>query len=159
MSQPGPGGAGDATLYGELSTLLRSVDPVPAHVVEAARASIGWRDLDSELARLTADSMLVGADVRGEQGRLLSYEAGDRTIEVEVGESGGGLRIIGQLVPPQAARVRVEQPAGSVEVTADPLGRFTVRDLPPGLTRFACQPLAADDQPAGSAYHSEWKLL
>jgi hypothetical protein len=142
-----------------LAELLRAADPVPDRVVEAARDSFGWRTLDTELAQLTADSLLVGADVRGEQPRLLSYQAGKRTIEVEVSELDGRLRILGQLVPPQQARIRADQPAGGVAAIADQLGRFAMRDLPPGLTRFACQPLGRDGEPAGAEFHSQWMLL
>jgi hypothetical protein len=143
----------------ELRELLRRVDPVPARVVDAGRNSFGWRTLDAELARLTEDSLLAGAGLRGEPPRLLTYQAGDRMIEVEVSDLGGRLRVLGQLVPPQPARVRADQPAGAVEVAADPLGRFAFRDLPPGPTRFACQPLGPDGEPAGTEFFSEWLVL
>jgi hypothetical protein len=144
-----------------LAHLLRQFDPVPANVVDAARSSFGWRTLDWELARLTADSLLVSADVRGEEPRLLTYQAGGRTIEAEVSDLDGRLRILGQLSPPQPARVRADQPAAAagVEVVADPLGRFAIRDLPPGPTRLVCQPLGPDGEPAGAEVHSEWLVL
>jgi hypothetical protein len=150
---------GDTPLAGELRDLLRRVDPVPAEVVAAARDSFGWRALDAELARLVADSRLAAAGVRGEPARLLSYQAGERTIEIEVTNLAGRLRVLGQLVPPQPARVRVEQPAGTVEVVADRWGRFAVPDLPPGPTRFACQPLGPAGEPVGTALVSEWRVL
>jgi hypothetical protein len=156
-----PRWADEEQLPGELRRLLRAADPVPAQVVEAARSSYGWRTLEWELARLTADSLLVGADVRGEQPRLLTYQAGDRTIEVEVSDLGGRLRVLGQLVPPQAARVRADQPAatGRAEVVADALGQFTIRGLPPGPTRFVCQPVGPGGEPEGAEVHSEWLVL
>jgi hypothetical protein len=147
--------ASDDPLAGEVAELLRRVDPVPAEVVAAAQASFGWQALDAELARLTEDSLLATADVRGEPARLLSYQAGERTIEIEVTNLDGRLRILGQLVPPQSARVRAEQPAGTVEASADGLGRFSIRDLPPGATRFAVQPL----EPPGAELASEWQVL
>jgi hypothetical protein len=144
-----------------LAQLLRQVDPVPANVVEAARSSFGWRTLESELAQLTADSLLVSADVRGEQPRMLTYQAGERTIEAEVSDLGGRLRILGQLSPPQPARVRADQPAGAagVEVVADSLGRFSIGGLPSGPTRLVCQPLGPDGEPAGAEVHGEWLVL
>lgn len=149
----------DDALAGEVGELLRRSDPVPPEVVATARASFGWQALDAELARLTADSLLAAADVRGEPARLLSYQAGERTIEVEVTNQDGRLRILGQLVPLQPARVRAEQPAGTVEATADQLGRFAIRDLPPGPTRFACQPLGPAGEPVGAELVSEWQVL
>lgn len=147
-------------LLTELRELLDRADPVPAAVVSAARDSFGWRDLDAQLARLVAEHTPAGAGVRGEPSRLLTYQAGDRILELEVSQAGQRLRIIGQLVPPQPARVRAQQPAGQVEVPADRLGRFAFPDLPPGPTRFAYQPLSPDGTaPAGTETQTEWVML
>ena len=146
-------------LAAELAQVLRRADPVPAAVVDAARRSLGWRRMDAELARLIADSRRVSADVRGDPGRLLSFQAGDRTLEIEVTGEDGRLRILGQVVPPGTSLVRAEQPAGAREVTADQLGRFTISDLPPGPTRFVCQPLGPDGAPVGAGIVSEWQVL
>lgn len=147
-------------LAGELQDLFTRADPVPAEVLAAGRSSFGWRDLTAELALLTADSLVAGSAVRGDEpARLLSFQAGDWTIEIEVSVHGGRLRVLGQLVPPRPARLRADHPGGSVTVAADPLGRFAVRDLPPGPTRFACQPLGDDGAPAGVEIHSQWQVL
>lgn len=145
--------AADEPMFEELADVLRRVDPVPPAVVAAARASFAWRDLDAALARLTADSLRDLAGVRGGSGRLLTFAAGAVTIEVEVTPAGGRLRILGQVVPPQPARLRVDQPGGSVEVVADHLGRFAVADLAAGATRFHCSPV--DGEPV----RTEWTLL
>ncbi len=147
----------DEQLLDRLRGVLARVDPVPAVVVESARDSYGWRTLDAELARLVADSLLATASVRGSAARLLTYHAGDLTIEVEVTEIAGRLRVLGQVVPPQAARVLAEPgtPGGhSTEVSADPLGRFTFSDLPPGPTRFRCA-REGDAPPV----QTEWTVL
>jgi hypothetical protein len=143
----------DESMFEELGEVLRRVDPVPPAVVTAARESYAWREVDAALARLTADSLRNLAAVRGGSGRLLTFAAGAVTIEVEVTLAGGRLRVLGQLVPPQPARVRVDQPGGSVEVAADRLGRFAVADLPAGATRFHCIP--AEGEPV----RTEWTLL
>ena len=145
----------------QLEQLLREIDPVPAEVVDAGRSSFGWRTLEWDLAQLTADSLLAGAAVRGEQPRLLTYEAGGLAIEVEISELAGRLRILGQLVPAQPARVRADQPpaGGTATALADDLGRFAIPDLPPGPTRLVCQLLGPDGEPAGAEIHSEWLVL
>jgi hypothetical protein len=143
---------------------------VPAEVVDAGRNSFGWRTLEWDLAQLTADSLLAGAAVRGEPPRLLTFQAGGLAIEVEVSELAGRLRILGQLVPAQPARVRADQPPagqradqppaeGAATSLADELGRFAIPDLPPGPTRLACQLLGPDGEPAGTEIHSEWLVL
>ena len=127
------GGPGDERLLGDLRGLLERLDKVPEHVVEAAKASYGWRTIDAELAELVHDS-LVDAQamaVRGETDlRALSFEAAGVRIEVEVAAEGGRLRLLGQVLPPQQARIDVRQPGGDPRtVDSDDLGRFAVEDL------------------------------
>ena len=150
----------DDALLTRLDRLLADADPVPDAVLAAARASLGWRaldaELDVELARLVADSLVSSGDVRGAAARLLSFEAGELTLEVEVSPVGTRLRIVGQVVPPRPASVRAEQPGGTgIRVAADELGRFTIGDLPAGPTRFVCAPAEGD----GAPVCTEWTLL
>ena len=146
--------APDDRLTGRLTDLLGDADPVPPEVLQAARSSLGWLDVDAALARLVADSLQAATTARGGGARLLTFETADVVIDVEVSEVGTQLRIVGQVAPAQPARVRADQPGGGVEVTTDALGRFTIDDLPPGRTRFVCTP--ADGTPP---VHSEWTLL
>jgi hypothetical protein len=46
----------DAALAREVSTLLRRVDPPPAHVKDAAHGLLSWRTIDAALAELLRDS-------------------------------------------------------------------------------------------------------
>lgn len=142
-----------------LRELLTQVDPVPPQVVAAARDSFGWRDLDTQLARLVAQGAPVGAGVRGGGSRLLTYQAGDVTVELEVSQIGPRLRVVGQLVPPQPATVRVYQGETHIEVVADQLGRFTVADLPAGPARFSCLPSGIDAGQPGAEIRTPWVLL
>ena len=141
-------------LVGRLTDLLGDADPVPPSVVEAARSSLGWLDLDAALARLVDDSLQATTTARGGGARLLTFETADVIIDVEVSEVGTQLRIIGQVAPAQLARVRADQPGGGTEVITDALGRFTIDALAPGRTRFVCTP--ADGTPP---VHTEWTLL
>jgi hypothetical protein len=141
--------------------VIAAADPVPTGVAAAARSAYDWRDPDAALAALVADSRTAGAGLRGEPAaaRLLSFEAGERAVDLDVSDGGPGLRIAGQLAPAGPARVRVEQPESTVEVVADGLGRFTVAALAPAYTRLVCQPLAADGRPAGPPLRTEWIRL
>ena len=143
----------DEDLLARLRGLLADDDPVPPEVLAAAGDSHAWLDIDAELARLVADSLLVAETVRGDTARLLTYRAGTLTVEVEVSESAGRLRILGQLMPPTPARIRAEQPDGRTEVEAGPLGRFTFENLRPGPTRFV------STLPGDRPVYSEWTVL
>lgn len=137
-----------------LGSLLAEVDAVPESVRAAAVASYSWRSPNSELARLV-ESMAAAAEVRGGEARLLTFRADSITIEVEVIPVRDRLRIVGQLVPPQPARVQVEQPGADSEVgtDADGLGRFMLDGTSPGLARLVCTP--AESGPV----RTEWTTL
>ncbi len=132
-------------LLDELRALLNEIDPVPAEVIAAAEASFAWRTVDAELAELTEDSVFAPtAGVRGPGGpRLLTFEAPDLTVVVEVSVIGDRRRMLGQLVPPSAAEVEVRHRDGTETVSADELGRFTVEQVPAGPVSFACRGSAA----------------
>jgi hypothetical protein len=142
----------DDALLARVADVFNRFDPVPDVVVELARLSFGWRDLDAELATLVADSHVDEgqATVRavtaaGLSPRLLSFEAADGfALELEVatagppGRPGEHRHLLGLLVPPGPARIEVRQSSGSVSVEADDEGRFAVTDLAPGPFRLTC---------------------
>lgn len=120
-------------LLGLLGEILRRVDPVPHHVVGAARASGSWRNVDSELAALIYDSASPAeelAGVRGPGGRLLSFSAPSLSVDIEVLPGGEG--IVGHVTEPRPAVVEVLHGGGSLILEADERGRFIARDIHPG---------------------------
>ena len=126
----------DQELLAELRGVAARMDPVPDELIAAARSAFAWRTMDAELARLVEDaspedSRLVGVR-SGATATLLSFEAPDLAVEVEVLVTGGRRRLLGQLIPGQPGRVEVRHRAGRTEVTADEVGRFAADDLPPG---------------------------
>jgi hypothetical protein len=129
----------DELLAARLRELFRRDGTPPAPVTAAAKDLFGLRDLESELAALVADSAVDTAlvAVRGEGPRLLAFEAaGGDAVEVELDEG----RLVGQLHPPAAAVVEVQQAgAGHRRVDADPLGRFAVDGLGAGAFRLICR--------------------
>src|ERR1700694_3347436 len=121
-------------LLADLRQLGRVFDPVPAHVLFAARGSLAWRRLDAELAELSFDSLvdgdleLAGVRSRDDSVRLVSFDGPDLTVEVEVAAVGDHRRLVGQLVPPQAATIEIRA-AGSgdaLDADVDALGRFSL---------------------------------
>lgn len=131
----------DEMLLGELASVLRAVDPVPAHVDAAAKAILGWRRLDADLAELLSDSAVDSdrlAGVRGEADptlRRLSFGSAPLELDLEVRTTREGATVLGQLAPGAAASIAVERAGGeaAANATADELGRFRLA-LPSGTT-------------------------
>jgi hypothetical protein len=147
---------GDERLLDALRELTARVDPVPPDVVDAARSAIAWRRMDAELAELLYDSVedqAALAGVRSEGGpRLLTFEAAEISVELEVTPSGDERRLVGQIVPPGEARLQVRHPAGVVEVTADALGRFATGALPAGPVSIRLEPAGAGHGPVETGW-------
>jgi len=146
------GDLADDALLDELRGVVGRADPVPPEMLAAARAGFIWRTIDAELAQLTSDSVLDAdrmASVRGVAAPvLLTFEAEGLTVEVEVeAEAALGpdrLRLLGQLVPGQRARVEIRHPGGTTTVDADDLGRFAATGVAPGPVSLRCRTAAGD---------------
>lgn len=119
----------DDDLLAELAVVLERVSGQPPAVVEAAKGLFTWRTVDAELAALVHDSLVdateFGVRATG-QPRILTFETGGLTVEVEVDETPGARRLIGQLTPPGPARLELRTPGEPVRGTADDLGRFVL---------------------------------
>jgi hypothetical protein len=136
----------DDALMARLGQLFREYDAPPETAIELARQSFGLRTIDAELAALTADSRAedllesvraVGTDTGP---RLLTFEAADLAVEVEVSGSGRIRRLLGQLLPPGAATIEVRRPSATVplRVEVDGRGRFAVDGVEPGPISLVC---------------------
>jgi hypothetical protein len=151
----------DADLLRQFRDLARVADPPPSHVVEAARAGLDWRRIDAELAELTYDLALDAerlAGVRGQDGpRALTFEASGLTIEVEVVSIGESRRLVGQIVPPQAATVELRHGGGQETVEADQLGRFSVRGFRGGPVSLRCRLRPEDAEPR--VVETDWVVV
>ncbi|MGH8910453.1 MAG: hypothetical protein ACRD0K_29160 [Egibacteraceae bacterium] len=146
----------DDDLIEALAAAAARYDPVPLAVMEAARAAFTWRTIDAELAELAYDSLfdrLETAGVRGLPGpRLVTFEADDVCVEVEVHESGGLRRLIGQIVPQQPGLLTVRHEGGSQDVEADAVGRFQLSNVAAGPVSLQCR---LQDR----AIETEWVVL
>lgn len=127
----------DAMLMAELRGLFTDVDPVPPLVIETAKASLGWRRLDADLAELLSDSALkeeAFAVARGGDApaRAVTFSATGLTIDIEVHVDDPERTLLGQLSPPAPATIEIQTLGdASLSSEADRLGRFRVR-LPGG---------------------------
>ncbi len=150
-------------LLDELRALFALDDPVPRLVTEAAKAALGWRRLDAELAELCGDSALDSealALARGSAAtlRAASFSSGAVTIDVEFHGEGADREVLGQLSPPVRARVEVQASTEEAQTSAesDALGRFRAK-LPPGHSIRLRVTLGGAD--AGKLIETSWLAL
>jgi hypothetical protein len=148
-------------LFRRLTEMLSPQHNPPAMVTELAKQSFGLRTVDAELAALIADSEVEGTAAavrRGAQAdvpRLLTFETPGLLVELEIGGSGDGRRILGELIPAGVARIEARQPGatGSHLVDADEDGRFVIDDLQSGPFSLTCR------RPGRSPVTTEWTSL
>jgi hypothetical protein len=149
----------DERLTAELRAFFAEVDPVPALVSETAKASLGWRRLDADLAELLSDSALEEepfalARGGGAPARAVTFSSGELTIDIEVHVDDEGRTLLGQLSPPAPATVEIQTvDDGRFSADADRLGRFRVR-LPAGGS-IRIRILGADGDP-GPPVETSW---
>lgn len=108
-------------------------DPVPSTVSEFAAALFTWRDIEAELAELTFDSVdeETPAGVRSTStARMLSFEIGKWTIDLEYNLARGGL--MGSVSPVSPFFVELHSGGARFEVELDDIGRFEFDDVKPG---------------------------
>ena len=137
----------DDELLAALRQALADRQSVPPGFVDAAKGAFAWRTIDAELAQLTYDS-LAGQETapvtRSEPAsiRALTFTSPRLTIELEV----AGDSLLGQVVPPQTATVRIQPQEGAESVIeADQIGCFVIRPAPRGPFRLRCQTEASVD--------------
>lgn len=127
----------DDELMSGVRDAFEALDPVPADVLAAARASIAWRTPSAELAELAHDrAVRAAAGVRGAAGRTLTFACPGRAVEIEVAEHGREREITGRLVPSAAAVVQVRHrdlPPDGITAHAEPAGLFRVPRVPQGV--------------------------
>jgi hypothetical protein len=154
--QPEP----DEPLVTDLREYFARVDPVPPLVTQAAKAVLGWRRLDADLAELLTDSALDAdsrAAVRGAATavRSVSFGAGELTIDVEVHVDGTWRTLLGLLTPSSVFRVVVESADGAslASTESDASGRFRTRIPAGGNIRLSLVPV---DAGAASRVETSW---
>jgi hypothetical protein len=127
----------EEVLLAELRAFFADADPVPPLVTETAKASLGWRRLDADLAELLSDSALEEEPFALSRGgetpaRAVTFSSAALTIDIEVHVDDPARTLLGQLSPPAPATVEIQTPAEApLSAETDRLGRFRVR-LPAG---------------------------
>jgi hypothetical protein len=146
--------AADAALLALLGEAMQVADPVPDHVLAAARGAVAWRTIDQDLADLVFDSSLELTGVRDKNAaRQLTFRSDDVEIELMLVDA-TQRRLVGQLVPAATTTVRLEGTDTQVEQTTDRFGRFTFDGVEAGPVRITV-PAAA----GGRTVSTDWMLL
>ncbi|TDD90479.1 hypothetical protein E1293_03615 [Actinomadura darangshiensis] len=126
----------DDELMAAVRDAFEILDPVPADVLAAARASIAWRTPAAALAEPAHDRGGHAAGVRGGPARTLTFVCPGSTVEIEVAREGRYREITGRLMPSAAALVQVRHrdlPPGGISARAEPAGLFCLPRVPAGL--------------------------
>ena len=146
--------AADTALLALLGDALNVSDPVPEHVLAAARGAVAWRTIDQDLADLVFDSSAELTGVRDKNAaRQLTFRSDGVEIELMLVDS-EQRRLVGQLVPAMATTVRLEGTASQVEQSTDRFGRFSFDGVQTGPVRITVP--GAD---GGRAIATDWMLL
>ncbi|MGH4023093.1 MAG: hypothetical protein ACRDRV_00740 [Pseudonocardiaceae bacterium] len=139
MSELRETGPDNQELFTQLSRIADEIDPVPPLSYELGYAAFDFRRIDSELVELAADSAVDNrplATVRGESSaRLLTFEAADLEVDMQVVPHGGRRSLLGQVVG-AVTQVQVESVEGVTKAAIGPHGRFQVDDAPAGRIRL-----------------------
>jgi hypothetical protein len=138
----------DDALLRQLGAVLDRLDPVPPEVAVEAAGLFGLRRLDEELAELVRDSTEEGRQllaVRGQgEVRLISFETGPVTVELQVTERGRTRDLVAQVSGAAVVKAEVETAAGRREVPLEE-SLFQADDVPAGLLRLRLQLAAGRD--------------
>ena len=146
--------AADATLLALVGEALDVSDPVPDHVLAAARGAVAWRTIDQDLADLVFDSSAELTGVRDTNAaRQLTFRSDGLEIELMLVDS-AQRRLVGQLVPAMATTVCLETTATQFEQSTDRFGRFSFDGVQTGPVRITVP--GAD---GGRAIATDWMLL
>jgi hypothetical protein len=127
----------DESLLELLSHALQVTDPVPDHVLAAAKGAVAWRTIDQDLAELVFDSALESTGVRDREiARQLTFRAEDVEVELMLVDT-EPRRLVGQVVPAAATTVRLESTSMVAEQDSDQYGRFTFDQVAAGPIRIS----------------------
>jgi hypothetical protein len=138
----------DETLLLRLGAVLEKIDPTPPEVLTEGKALFGLRRLEEELAELVRDSAEDRGGllaVRGEGDvRLISFETGPVTVELQVTERGTLRDLVAQVSGTAVVGAEVETSAGRRDVPVEER-LFSAEDVPAGLLRLRLRTAAGRD--------------
>jgi hypothetical protein len=132
----------DLQILDELREMYQAIDPMPADLPERVMFSLALRDLEFEVARLSAEEDQPVLAARGtEQSRTITFDSDSLTIMIRVDSNhDGSARVDGWLAPPQCREIEMKIASGSLTVRADEQGRFAFASVPRGTAQLIARP-------------------
>lgn len=133
---------------------LSEREPLPDRLREAALSAYTWHNVDAELAQLVYDSIdgeLVATRSSGGSRRMAFGAPG---VDIEISVDGDRRRVVGQLIPPDTARVELVAGDRVLTTEADDIGRFRFLDVENGPIRISVVSTTTD-----RTIHTEWVFI
>lgn len=128
----------DFGLLGEIRDMFTAADPMPAELPERIRFFLAFRDLEIEVARLTAEQDELAVAARGtEQSRTITFDSESLTIMIRIdANEDGTVRVDGWLAPAQRREVELKCAADPLSAASDDQGRFAFPQVPRGTAQL-----------------------
>lgn len=139
----------DLAILDRIKNAFDAADPMPADLPERVKFALALRDLEVEMARLSAEESLPILAVRGaEQSRTVTFDSDSLTIMIRVDSNQDGTaRVDGWLAPPQRRTIELRTSADVLTATADDGGRFAFAQVPRGRAQLL---VCAEPGPPGT---------
>jgi len=128
----------DFAVLRQIKNLFDSADPMPADLPERIRFALALRDLEFEVARLSAEQDQPMPSARGaEQSWTVTFDSKRLTIMIRVDSNKDGTaRIDGWLAPPQRRTIELKTGRAALTAVADERGRFVFTSVPRGQAQL-----------------------
>ena len=137
----------DLGLLAEIRDMFQAADPMPAELPDRIRFFLAFRDLEIEVAQLTAERDELAVAARGtEQSRTITFDSESLTIMIRIdGNKDGTVRVDGWLAPAQSREIEMKCAADPLNVTSDEQGRFAFPRVPRGTAQLVVRPTGPEE--------------
>ena len=136
----------DRDLLAQLRTMWERVDPPPAGLTDKLIVAIELDSLEFEYELLALTQPAdANAGARGQtDASTLTFGGDEITVMVHLTRLGAGrLRLDGWVAPATPARLEIRHQEGADESFVDASGRFSLADIPSGMTRLVLHPIGS----------------
>jgi hypothetical protein len=143
--------ASDQALLAEVATMLGTVDPMPADLVDRVQFALALDEVYDEVAQMSRvrdDALAVRTQlVDATRTETLTFSAERLTAMVTISAAGPGrVRLDGWVTPAGVRRVNLRMQGVDDEAVTDEGGRFAAEGLREGFVQLVFHPLGPDDE-------------